>query len=128
LVHATSQTPIFLRKDLLEPSGDAETTSTVVFREFGPGGSTAAGRASVPTPEKPVTAERDVYEVMVEKIYPGSAVVLINDKWRARMTPQDFEGPAGMMKKDARFKARGTLYRNEDTLCFRVRQVTQVLS
>jgi Fanconi anemia group M protein len=128
LVHATSQTPIFLRKDLLEPSGDAETTSTVVFREFGPSGSTAAGRASVPTPEKPVTAERDVYEVMVEKIYPGSAVVLINDKWRARMTPQDFEGPAGMMKKDASFKARGTLYHNEDTLCFRVRQVTQVLS
>jgi len=84
--------------------------------------------ASVPTPEKPVTAERDVYEVMVEKIYPGSAVVLINDKWRARMTPQDFEGPAGMMKKDARFKARGTLYRSENTLCFRVRQVTQVLS
>jgi Fanconi anemia group M protein len=83
--------------------------------------------ASVPTPEKPVTAERDMYEVMVEKIYPGSAVVLINNKWRAKMTPQDFEGPASMIKKDARFKARGTLYRNENTLCFRVRQVTQVL-
>ncbi len=63
----------------------------------------------------------------MEKIYPGSAVVLINDRWRARMTPQDFEGPASMIKKNARFKARGTLYRDENTLCFRVRQVTQVL-
>jgi len=83
---------------------------------------------SVSTPETRDGSERNVYEVMVEKIYPGSAVVLINDKWRARMTPQDFEGPAGMMKKDASFKAKGTLYRDGNTLCFRVRHVTQILS
>jgi len=47
---------------------------------------------------------------------------------RFKGRPQDFEGPAGMIKKDARFKARGTLYRDGNTLCFRVRQVTQVLS
>jgi Fanconi anemia group M protein len=82
----------------------------------------------MPTPKKIETAERDVYEVTVEKIYPGSAVVLINGRWRARMTSQDFEGPAGMIKKDAKFKARGTLYRDGSTLCFTVRQVTQVLS
>jgi len=84
--------------------------------------------ASVPTVEKTVAAGRDEYEVMVEKIYPGSAVVLINDKWRARMTPQDFEGPTGMIKKDARFRAVGTLYRDGNTLCFRVRQVTRIPS
>jgi len=84
--------------------------------------------ASVPTIEKTVAAGRDEYEVMVEKIYPGSAVVLINDKWRARMTPQDFEGPTGMIKKDARFRAVGTLYRDGNTLCFRVRQVTRIPS
>jgi Fanconi anemia group M protein len=83
---------------------------------------------SVRTPEAPALQEKDLYEVAVEKIYPGSAVVLINDKWRARMTPQDFEGPSGTIKKDARFKARGTLYREGNTLCFRVRQVTQLLS
>jgi len=65
---------------------------------------------------------------MVEKIYPSSTVVLINDKWRARMTPQDFEGPTGVIKKEARFRAVGTLYRDGNTLCFRVRQVTQILS
>jgi len=83
---------------------------------------------SVSTPETRDGSERDVYEVMVEKIYPGSAVVLINDKWRARMTPQDFEGPTGIIKKDARFKATGSLYRDGNTLCLRVRQVTQILS
>jgi len=84
--------------------------------------------ASVPTIEKMAARGRDEYEVMVEKIYPGSAVVLINDKWRARMTPQDFEGPTGMIKKDARFRAVGTLYRDGNTLCFRVRQVTRIPS
>jgi len=83
---------------------------------------------SVLAKETPTMPARDVYEVYVEKIYPGSAVVLINDKWRARMTPDDFEGPQGIIKKDARFKARGTLYRNGNTLCFRVRHVTQILS
>lgn len=83
---------------------------------------------SVPALEEPSMPERDVYEVVVEKIYPGSAVVLVNGKWRARMTAQDFEGPLGTIKKDARFKARGTLYRDGSTLCVRVRQVTQVLS
>ena len=84
--------------------------------------------ASVPTPETSAMPERSVYDVMVEKIYPGSAVVLINDKWRARMAPQDFEGPAGIVKKDARFKATGTFYHEGNTLCFRVRQVIQILS
>ena len=83
---------------------------------------------SVPALEEPAMPERDVYEVTVEKIYPGSAVVLVNGKWRARMTAQDFEGPTGMIKREARFKARGTLYRDGSTLCFKVRQVTQVLS
>jgi len=78
-------------------------------------------------PSKP-TLEKDTYDILVEKIYPGKAVALINDKWRARITPQDFEGPPGLIKKDARFKARGTLYHDGNTLCFRVREVIQLLS
>jgi len=77
-------------------------------------------------PSKP-TLQKDVYDIVVEKIYPGKAVVLINDKWRARITPQDFEGPTILIKKDARFKARGTFYHDGDTLCFRVREVIQLL-
>jgi Fanconi anemia group M protein len=83
---------------------------------------------SVQIPQATAKPERDVYELMVEKIYPGSAVVLINEKWRARMTPQDFDGPPGLVKKNAKFKVRGILYRDNGTLCFRVQQVTQILS
>lgn len=72
--------------------------------------------------------ERDVYELMVEKIYPGSAVILINDKWRARLAHEDFEGPRSMVKKNAKFKARGVFYRDKGTLCFRVQEVIQILS
>jgi len=80
-----------------------------------------------PVPSKPAP-EKDAYDIMVEKIYPGKAVVLINDKWRARITPQDFEGPTNLIKKDARFKARGTFYHDGETLCFRVREVIRLLS
>ncbi len=83
---------------------------------------------SVSTTQAHSTPERDVYDVTVEKIHSGSAVVLVNDKWKARMTAQDFEGPTGIIKKDAKFKATGTLYRDGNTLCLRVRQVTQILS
>jgi Fanconi anemia group M protein len=84
--------------------------------------------ASVQTPHTTIKPERDVYELMVEKIYPGNAVVLINDKWRARLAHEDFEGPSSLVKKNARFKARGTLYHDDGTLCFRVQEVTEILS
>ena len=32
--------------------------------------------------------ERDMYKVVVKRTYLGSAVVLINDKWRARVIPE----------------------------------------
>jgi len=79
-----------------------------------------------PVPSKPAP-QKDMYDIVVEKIYPGKAVVLINDKWRARITPQDFEGPTNIIKKDARFKVRGTFYHDGETLCFRVREVIQLL-
>jgi Fanconi anemia group M protein len=72
--------------------------------------------------------DEDTYEVLVEKIYSGKAVVLINDKWRARLTHQDFDGPPNIIKKNARFKATGILFHDGDTLCLRVREVIQLLA
>ena len=83
---------------------------------------------SVHTRPTSAKTERDVYELTVEKIYPGSAVVLINDKWRARLAHEDFEGPPSLVKKNSKFKARGILYHDKGTLCFRVQEVTQILS
>jgi Fanconi anemia group M protein len=68
-----------------------------------------------------------VYEVEVEKIYPGSAVVLVNEKWRARLEPSDFEGPVSLIRKNSRFKAIADLYRMNGVLHIRVKDVVQKL-
>lgn len=75
---------------------------------------------------KPLKNE-GTYEVLVEKIYPGKAVVQINGKWRARLTPQDVDSPPNIIKKNTRFKVRGILYHDGDTLCLRVLEVIQLL-
>jgi Fanconi anemia group M protein len=72
--------------------------------------------------------DEDTYEILVEKIYPGKAVVLINDKWKARLTAQDFDGPPSIIKRDAKFKVNGILYHDGDTLCLRIREVIQLLA
>ncbi len=67
------------------------------------------------------------YEVMVERILPGEAVVWVNGKWRARLAAEDYDGPAQVMRKNSRFRAVGELYRRDGVLCLRIRQVTQTL-
>jgi ERCC4-related helicase len=71
--------------------------------------------------------EKDVYEVEIEKVLPGKAVCIINKKWRARLIPEEYEGPPNLIKKNMRFKARGTLYHEGKTLCIQVRRVTEIL-
>jgi ERCC4-related helicase len=67
------------------------------------------------------------YEITVEKIYPGTAVVMVDDSWRARLVPADFNGPRSLIKKNSRFRASAQLYRVEGTLCIRVDEVTEIL-
>jgi len=74
------------------------------------------------------SAGKKTYEITVEKIYSGRAVVNINAKWRARLTPEDYNGPRGLIKKNSRFRAVADLYRAHGTLCIRIKEVTQVLS
>lgn len=74
-----------------------------------------------------VKASGKTYEITVEKIIPGSAVVIVDGKWKARLTPGDYDGPRNLMKKNSRFKAVAQLYRLEGTLCIRVKAVTEVL-
>jgi Fanconi anemia group M protein len=84
-----------------------------------------AGMYAVVSAAKPKL--RKVYEIEVEKIYPGSAVVLVNDKWRARLEPSDFEGPVNLIKKNSRFKAIAELYKMSGVLHVRVRDIVQKL-
>jgi hypothetical protein len=67
--------------------------------------------------------EKDVFKIIVETVYPGRVIAWINDRWRARILPEDFEGPPNLLKKDSTFMARGTLYRDNGVLCFRITEI-----
>jgi len=73
------------------------------------------------------SAGKKTYEITVEKIYPGKAVVMVNDEWRARLAAEDYNGPRALIKKNSRFKAVADLYRAEGTLCIRIKEVAMVL-
>ena len=68
------------------------------------------------------------YDIIVEKILPGSATVLVNNKWRARLTPENYNGPRNLIKKNSRFSASAELYDSNGVLCIRVKEVTKKIT
>ena len=84
--------------------------------------------ASMPTPSSLPKTDEDTYDLLVEEIHQGRAVVLVDGRWRARLVREDFEGPVNVFKKKSRLKVRGAFYHNENVLHFRVREVVQQLS
>jgi hypothetical protein len=63
------------------------------------------------------------YNIYIEKILPGRALVLVDDKWHARLNQYDYDGPRGLLKTGSEFKAIGDLYRDSGILTLRIRQV-----
>jgi hypothetical protein len=78
------------------------------------------------TPAAKSTNEK-VYEITIEKIYPNEAVIMVNDKFRARLTPEEYNGPKALIKKNSRFKATADLFRLDGTLCIRIKEVIEKL-
>jgi hypothetical protein len=78
------------------------------------------------TPAAKSTNEK-VYEITIEKIYPNEAVIMVNDKFRARLTPEEYNGPKALIKKNSRFKATADLFRLDGTLCIRIKEVVEKL-
>jgi ERCC4-related helicase len=74
-----------------------------------------------------VKATGKTYAITVEKIYPGTAVVMVDDQWKARLLSADYNGPRSLIKKNARFRAEAHLYQIEGTLCISVKKVTEIL-
>jgi len=74
------------------------------------------------------SAGEKVYEITIEKIYPNAAVLMVNDKFRARLTPEEYNGPKALIKRNSRFKATADLYRLGGTLCIRVKEVVEILN
>jgi ERCC4-related helicase len=63
------------------------------------------------------------YEVYVEKIIHGRALVIVNGKWYARLNHYDYEGPRELLRKGSEFKAVGELYHEEGVFNLRVKQI-----
>lgn len=70
-------------------------------------------------------AKGKTFDVKVEKIYPGSAVLIVNNKWRARLMPYNYNGPRNLIKKNSTFAVKGELYRMDGKLCIKISHVTQ---
>ena len=66
--------------------------------------------------------------IEAEKVLQGGAVVVIDDKWRARLDAANYSGPRELIRKGRRFKALCELYRSAGVLNLNVRQVVQAES
>ena len=63
------------------------------------------------------------YNLYIEKILPGKAYVLVNEKWYALLNYYDYEGPRNLLKKGSEFKAIAELYSNGGEFCIRIKEV-----
>ncbi len=73
------------------------------------------------------SAGRDIREITIEKVFPGSAVAIIDGRWRARLEPANFNGPPSLIKKGSRFLASVELYRENGVLMVKVKDVERRL-
>ena len=64
-----------------------------------------------------------IYDVYVEKITHGRALVTVDGKWHARLNHYDYEGPRELLRKGSEFKAVGELYHDEGVFSLRVKQI-----
>ena len=63
------------------------------------------------------------YDIYVEKVLPGKAYVLVNEKWYALLNYYDYEGPRNLLKKGSEFKAIAELYSNGSEFCIRIKEI-----
>jgi Fanconi anemia group M protein len=76
---------------------------------------------------KPLTVRPQgrIHTIAVEKIYPGFAVVMVDDSFRARLEPSAYNGPRDLIKKGRRFKARATVTKVEGTTTVLIHDVVE---
>lgn len=70
-----------------------------------------------------VKIQGKVFNIEIEKVVTGKAIVLVNSKWRAILNHYDYRGPRELIKKGSEFRATGELYRDNDSLSIRVKQI-----
>jgi len=85
---------------------------------------TAAALRSRPVAAK---AQGRIVTVEVEKVYPGFAVVLVDDRFRARLEPSTYNGPRELIKKGRRFRARATVIRMNGKTAILIHDVVEAI-
>jgi Fanconi anemia group M protein len=65
--------------------------------------------------------------IEVEKVYPGFAVVLVNDRFRARLEPSTYNGPKELIKKGRRFRARATVTKLNGKTTILINYVVEII-
>jgi Fanconi anemia group M protein len=85
---------------------------------------TAAALRSRPVATK---AQGRIVIVEVEKVYPGFAVVLVDDRFRAKLEPSTYNGPRELIKKGRRFKARATITKLDGKTAILIHDVVEAM-
>jgi Fanconi anemia group M protein len=80
-------------------------------------------RGKVFASENIVRIQGEVFNIEVEKVVMGKAIVLVNSKWHAILNHYDYRGPRELIKKGREFRATGKLYRENDSLSICVEQI-----
>jgi len=68
----------------------------------------------------------ELYTIEVEKVYPGFAVVIVNDRFRARLESWAYYGPRDLLKKGSRLRVRATLRRENGSMTIMIHDVVGV--
>jgi hypothetical protein len=79
---------------------------------------------SRPVATKP---QRRIVTIEVEKVYPGFAVVLVNDRLRARLEPSTYNGSKELIKKGRRFRARATVTKLNGKTTILINDVVEII-
>jgi Fanconi anemia group M protein len=116
IMESISYSPETVRKSLnrLEREGLAKKVGDIYV--------TTAIIRSKPLTVKP---QGKIHTIAVEKIYPGFAVVMVDDSFRARLEPSAYNGPRDLIKKGRRFKARATITKMEGTTTVLIHDVVE---
>jgi transketolase len=70
----------------------------------------------------------ETFDIQIEKILSGSATVLVNNQWRARLSPENYNGPRSLIKKNKKLRVSANLFHVAGTLCIRIKSVKQILN
>jgi Fanconi anemia group M protein len=111
-------------KDKLEEEGLNKEVAEKVVKSLNKSGILKRHNDVVKVPYKNIPNAK-LFNIEVEKVLEGHAIVIVNDKWYAKLYAEDYEGPRYLIKKGSSFKALGELYRSNNSLCVKVRHVVQ---